>query len=119
MALEYSSVALATGNSNLDGTGTTYLLLDRTGALPGVMVDTIVVKAKQTTTAGMIRLFLKRGTSYVYVHGEAVTATTLSATEPGFFTYIRIPNFYVETETQLRVSTQNTENFDVYVSYRT
>lgn len=112
-----NQATLTTANPNLDGTGATVSLLDRT-ALPAAIVDIIIVKAKVTTTAGMIRLFLKNGSSYFYLYGLAVPVVTLSSTQPGFYAEIRIPNLYIAPNTELRASTEKSEAFDVLIGYR-
>lgn len=48
---------ISTANSNLDGSGTTSLLL--TAGNNGTLVKSIIIKAQTNTQEGMIRLFLR------------------------------------------------------------
>ncbi len=57
-----SAVNIATQNTARDGTGTVATLI--TGAANGTQIREIVVKARVTTTAGMVRIFLHDGSTF-------------------------------------------------------
>ncbi|MBK9108643.1 MAG: hypothetical protein IPM92_09850 [Saprospiraceae bacterium] len=57
-------VTISTANSNLDGTGTTTLLL--TAGNNGTLLKTLIIKAQTNTTQGMVRFFLKNASNNNY-----------------------------------------------------
>lgn len=70
-------------NTARDGTGTIYDL--QTGGANGTRVDEVRSKFQVTTTAGMVRHYVKKsGGAYRLVHEEPVPAITASATVPAF-----------------------------------
>lgn len=73
-----AAVNVATANTNRDGTGTVATLI--TGAATGTRIAEIVVQARVTTTAGMVRLFLYDGTTYRFFDEVAIAAATASGT---------------------------------------
>lgn len=108
-----SSVNIATANTNRDGTGTVATLI--TAVAAGTRVVEIVCKAKGTTTAGMVRVFLHDGTSF-FLFDEisigavaspgASTQTTRTST---LYNNLILPN----ASWSVRVSTNNAESIDV------
>lgn len=66
-----------------DGTGTIYDIF--TGTTNGDRIDEVRAKFQVTTTAGMVRFYIKKsGGSYRLIHEEPVPAITVSATQPAF-----------------------------------
>ncbi|MFN8331326.1 MAG: hypothetical protein U0T81_08930 [Saprospiraceae bacterium] len=54
-------VTISTANSNLDGTGTTTLLL--TAGNDGTLIKSLIIKAQTSTSQGMIRFFIKNASN--------------------------------------------------------
>lgn len=108
-------VTISTANPNLDGTGTVTTVL--TGGLDGTVVNRILIKATQSTTQGMIRLFINNGTFTSLIDEIPVPACTISATVNAFqYAYnkeINLKNGY-----RLMVSTEKAENFNVLANGR-
>lgn len=103
---------IATANANRDGTGTVATLI--TGAATGTRVAEIVVQARVTTTAGMVRLFLYDGTTYRFFDEIAVAAATVSATVKGTRVSTLYNNLILPSASwSLVVSTHNAESIDV------
>lgn len=112
---------ISTANANRDGTGTIGTVF--AAGASGSELWWVKVKARGTTTAGMIRLFLHDGTSYRGLLAEIpVTAVTPSATVATWESTIpltvpvgganvlplAIPNLW-----SLRAATEKGESFDV------
>lgn len=108
---------ISAANTNRDGTGTVYVIL--TGGASGTRVDRVNWKATGTTTAGVVRLYLKdTGTPSTRLIGEAlVSAITPSATvksaEGEFVRTDGQPYILVPSGWTLLASTHNAETFDV------
>lgn len=101
------TVAFNTANTNRDGTTGTYGTLMTAGA-NGSRVDSIMIAALYTTTAGMIRLFI--GTSLIAE--IPVLAITPSSTQPAWSYAVNFPNGLVLAAAgTLRVNTNNAESF--------
>lgn len=108
---------ISAANTNRDGTGTVYVIL--TGGANGTRVDRVNWKATGTTTAGVVRLYLKdTGTPSTRLLAEAlVSALTPSATvksaEGEFVRTDGQPLALVPSGWTLLASTHNAESFDV------
>lgn len=107
-----ASVNVATANTNRDGTGTVATLI--TGAATGTRIAEIVVQARVTTTAGMVRIFLYDGTTYRFFDEVAIAAATASASVKAtrlatLYSNLVLPN----ASWSLVVSTHNAESIDV------
>lgn len=101
------TVAFSTANTNRDGATGTYGTLMTAGA-NGSRVDSIMINALSTTTAGMIRVFV--GTSLIAE--IPVIAITPSSTQPAWAYALNFPNgLIVAATTVLKVSTNNAESF--------
>lgn len=104
--------AISTANTARDGTGTLGTVF--TAGSSGSRIDTIVVQATVTTTAGMVRLFVHDGTNARLWREVGVSAITVSATVAGFREEIALeqplllPNGY-----SLRAAPHNAEAFNV------
>ena len=106
------AVNVATANTNRDGTGTVATLI--TGAATGTRIAEIVVQARVTTTAGMVRIFLYDGTTYRFFDEVAIAAATVSGTVKGtrlstLYSQLVLPN----ASWSVVVSTHNAESIDV------
>ena len=107
-----ASVNIATANTNRDGTGTVATLI--TGVTAGTRVSEIVVKAKATTTAGQVRVFLHDGSSFFLLDEIAVAAATVSASVQGVRVSTTYNNLILPSSSwSVRVSTHNAESIDV------
>jgi hypothetical protein len=112
VAPRIATVNIATGNTARDGTGTVATLI--TGAATGTRVAELVAKAKVTTTAGQVRVFLHDGTSFFAFDEIAVAAATVSATVQGTRVSVIYNNLILPSASwSLRVSTHNAESIDV------
>lgn len=113
---------VTTANTNRDGTGTIATIA--TAGASGSRIDTVVIKAVGTTTAGMIRLYLNDGTNSRLFDEIPVIAVTPSATIPAWEAVAgnnapvssgKYPLF-IQTGWSLRASTQIGETFNVIPS---
>ena len=106
------NVNIATANTNRDGTGTVATLI--TGAATGTRVSEICIKARVTTTAGQVRVFLHDGTSFFAFDEIAVAAASVSATVQGTRVSTTYNNLILPSASwSIRVSTHNAESIDV------
>jgi hypothetical protein len=107
-----ASVNIATANTNRDGTGTVATLI--TGVSAGTRVSEIVIKARATTTAGQVRVFLHDGTTFYFFDEIAVAAATVSASVQGVRVSATYNNLILPSSSwSIRVSTHNAESIDV------
>lgn len=115
-ALGSETVAIATANTNRDGSGTIGTVL--TAGTNGTLVDSIVIAAAGTTTAGVVRLYKHNGSTGFLWKEVLVGAITPSATVSAFSRRIdcsRPANAcYLPTGWSLRASTHNAETFNVH-----
>lgn len=82
----FSEVAVVSvANTNLDGTTGTYASLKAAGQR-GSVVNSVEIKARVTTTAGMIRLFRSDGVNGYLIAEIPVTAAVPSGTVQAFST---------------------------------
>lgn len=108
-----ASVNIATANTNRDGTGTIATLI--TGVAAGTRIAEIVCKARGTTTAGMVRVFLHDGTTFFLFDEIAIAAvaspgaSTATTRTSNSYTNLVLPN----ASWSVRVSTHNAESIDV------
>lgn len=103
---------VATANTNRDGTGTVATLI--TGAATGTRVAEIVVQARVTTTAGMVRLFLYDGTTYRFFDEISIAAATVSASVKGTRVSALYNNLILPSASwSIVASTHNAESIDV------
>lgn len=107
-----AAVNIATANTARDGTGTIGTLI--TGASTGTRVSEIVVKARVSTTDGMVRVFLYDGTTYRLFDEIPVAAATVSATVESTRVSRTYDNLVLPSASwSVRVSTHNAESMDV------
>lgn len=103
--------ALSVANTNRDGTGA---LVDVfTAGAAGSRVDKIVVKATGSTTAGMVRIFVKLGAGTARLLTEVpVSAITPAANLPGFETVVDLlGGIPLPSGAKLQAATHNAEAF--------
>lgn len=108
---------IATANTNRDGTGTGPATAIFSAGASGSKVEEIVVKARGTTTAGMVRLYLWDGSGTdAHLFDEVpVSAITPSATVETFESRITYDNLFLPTGWSVTASTHNAETFGVEV----
>jgi len=104
-------VTISTANPNLDGTGAFGTVI-KAADLVGLLIKTIIVKAAQSTTQGVVRLFINDGTNTKLLKEIEVPAVIASATDPTFEIFVPV-NFYLEANWYLYASTQNAETFNI------
>lgn len=103
---------VATANSNRDGTGTVATVI--TGASTGTRIAEVVVQARVTTTAGMVRLFLYDGSTYRFFDEIAISAATVSASVKAIRVSTLYSNLILPSASwSLVASTHNAESIDV------
>lgn len=103
---------VSTANTNRDGSGTLGTVL--TAGASGSRVDTIVVQATGTTTAGMVRLFVHDGTNARLWREVEIGAVTPSGTVRAFRSEIELDQpLLLPPNWSLRASTHNAESFNV------
>lgn len=108
------AVLLSTANPNRDGTGAVVQLV--AAASNGARVDDVVVQAQATTTAGMVRFFLKRGTAFFLLREVAVAAQTPSATDRAFSIQLLNLAWVLDPTSEVYVSTEKAEAIVVAVT---
>lgn len=114
------STQISVANTNRDGTGTLGTVY--TAGTSGARIDSILIQATSTTTAGMIRFFLSTdaGTTKRLIGEVAVTAATPSGTAQAFSVALNsnVSGFLekgliLESSAILYASTHNAETFNV------
>jgi hypothetical protein len=109
-----AAINLAVANTARDGTGTIGTLY--TAPTAGARIDDIYIKAKVTTTAGMIRFWLYDGTTYRLFREVLVTAITASATVASFEQLLSNIGIVLQSGWSIRVSTEKAESFDISIT---
>lgn len=107
-------VQATSANTNRDGTGTIATLL--TARAPGTRVERIMAKAAGTTTAGMLRIYLKlaSGDAWRLLAEIAVSAVTPSASLAAWSgEWAPTNGLSLADGNMLGVSTHNAETFNV------
>jgi hypothetical protein len=114
------SAQITTANTARDGTGTLGIVY--TAGASGSRIDSIVIQATNTTTAGMIRFFssIDAGTTKRLIGEVPVLAITAAATTPVFQTVLTSQNasfmqngLVLQANSLLYASTNNAESFNV------
>lgn len=105
-------VVISTANTNRDGNGTLGTVF--TAGTSGSRIERVQVKAQETTTAGMVRLFVHNGTTAYLLTEIPVVPVTPSGTLPAYeFTFVFDGGLVIPTGYSLRASTNNAESFNV------
>lgn len=124
-ALNYASVnprvdvgVISTANTNRDGTGTGPATPIFTGGASGSKVEEIKVKARSTTTAGMVRIYEwdGSGTDGHLIEEIPVIALTPSGTAGTFEATRTYKNLALKSGWSITASTHNAETFGVFVA---
>jgi hypothetical protein len=106
---------ISTANTNRDGTGTITSVF--TAGANGSRVERIEIKANATTTAGMVRLFRKKGAGAWKLWREyAIAAVTPSASAVTFSALDDVIAEILSSDIQIGASTHNAEGFEVHIS---
>jgi hypothetical protein len=115
-----SGAQISTANTGRDGTGTLGTVY--TAGASGSRVDSIVIQATGTTTAGMIRFFssIDAGTTKRLIGEVPVLANTPSATTPAWQVTLTSQNasfmgngLVLQASSILYASTNNAEAFNI------
>lgn len=115
-----TGATISTANTARDGTGTLGTVY--TAGSSGSRIDSIVVQATATTTAGMIRFFISNdaGTTKRLVYELPVVAITPSAAIPAFQAILTSQNssfmmngLILQASAILYASTNNAESFNI------
>ena len=106
---------ITTANSNLDGSGAKSIIFE--GGANGAVLTSIVVKATETTTPGMVRIFLQSGEDYFLYDEFSVYATSPSGVLETYQSVLVIPGgLMVAPSMGVYATTQNSESFAVTAS---
>lgn len=110
-------VTIDTANSSLAGTGTTVVLT--AGGTNGTIVKSVIIKAIEPVTQGMVRLFIDNGTSVVLYKEVPVDIQPQAAAVPlpvpkyTMFELMLNSTLKLPSGFKLRASTQNAESFNI------
>lgn len=117
MAIHAYTAALTTANTSIpNGGGTGAYASLVTGSTAGKIVDEITISATNTTTAGMIRMYVFDGTDarlHSQIPVSAVTPATNTAT---WSAVIRPLNLKLHNAQEIRFTTHNAESFHLTAS---
>lgn len=107
-------VNISTANSALNGTGAIgTALIAPTGALVyGSQIQFINVKARQTTTEGMVRFFLNNGVTNFLIWEVPIPGCTQTGVQPAFRTQC-LAMIDLKAGFSLGASTENAESFNI------
>lgn len=114
--IEYNAIMGLTtineANSKLDGTGPTKEVYKSEG---NTTINRVVIKSIQSTTEGMIRLFVSDGKEIVkIIHEERVPARNQTGTVPAYARIVSFPNGLVLQEGfSIIAATQREEKFNI------
>jgi len=103
-------VNISTANGERDGTGTLGTVL--TAASNGTLIKTVTVKARVSTTHGMVRLFVHDGTYTRLLKEIDVFPVTKASINPAFEAKVDL-NYTLKAGWILKASTQNAESFNI------
>ncbi len=103
-------VTISTANSNLDGTGTMGTLL--TAGSNGTYIKSIIIKAQEAVSKGMIRLFIDDGNDPKLFMEVPVERYAQAGSTKTFERHI-ILNMKLQSGYILKVSTENSNIFNV------
>lgn len=101
---------ISTANTARDGSGTLGTVL--TAGAGGARIDSLIIQAVGTTTAGAVRLFIHDGATARMIDEFSVPAITPSLTQPPFRQVVSYP-IVLKTGHSLKASTNNAEPFNV------
>jgi hypothetical protein len=109
-----AAVNIATANTARDGSGVIGTLY--TAPVGGARIDDIWLKARVTTTAGMLRIWLHDGTNYRLLREVLVQAITASGSVASWEQSLINLGIILNEAWSIRVSTDKAESFDVSIT---
>jgi hypothetical protein len=109
---------VSVANSNLNGNGTLVQILTAASAASGCsgcVIRSIVIKAQQTTTPGMVRLYFKGGPDNRYLFNEVMIPPVTQGSNLATFRYEMIlgGSLCIPPAYSIWASTENAEAFSV------
>lgn len=110
-------IQINTSNANLDGTTGTYGTV-LTAGVNGARIERGIIKAAESVTAGMIRIFLTDGTNTRLITEVLVTLVNAGASTPAFEADIpAIAGMLIPAGWGIKASTHNAEDFNIIIEY--
>lgn len=109
-----AAVTMTVANPNRDGTGTMSILY--TAPVGGARVDDIAIKARVTTTAGMVRFFLNDGVNFYLLREVLVTAIVASATVAAFEAVLNSLGLVLKSGWSIQCCNERAEAINVMVT---
>jgi hypothetical protein len=104
--------SISTANSNLDGTGAVSSVM--TGGSDSTIIKKITVKATQTTSLGMVRIFIERNNMF-WLLEEINVSATIQSTSQSAFEYVVFSGITLKNGDSIYAATQNAESFNIIV----
>ncbi len=109
------AVRISEGNEFLDGSGTTYVVISVPPTYDGgIEITNVAIKSIQSTSQGMVRLFIQNGAGIFLIKECEVNAQVQTSVEPAFRSVVSL-NIRLEPNCLLLASTQYPESFNVIV----
>lgn len=106
-------VNILTGNSHLDGTTGSYETLI-TSTSNGTVIKTILIKATDDTTNGMIRFFVNYGgKSYLLLEVSVPNSNKSETGKDPTFQIVLPQNYSLQSGESIIVSTKKSESFNI------
>lgn len=107
---------IETANNNLNGTGAcpTILTAVSSGSGNGTLLDSIIIKAQQNVTPGMVRIYIKNSNGTYLMTEVLIPYFNYSATSKSFI--FKSPfTFALQSDFEICASTENGETFSVII----
>lgn len=115
------STVISTANANLDGSGTlgSVYSAGTSATYKGSSISCITIKGIVNVTAGMVRIYIDDlSTKYLFME-VPISTVTKSSTDQAFERTIDFSNdFELQAGYKIQASTQNAENFHVFITGR-
>jgi hypothetical protein len=109
-ALRNTGAAIATANTNRDGTGTIGTIF--TAGSNGSVIERVDITATGNTTAGVVRLYVHNG-STAFLWKEILVGAITPSTTVAVFNRRVLEKLNLPSGWSLRASTHNAETFNV------
>ncbi len=115
------SNVLTAANTSLTGSGTlntdiwSVITAGASATFKGCRIESINIKARVTTTDGMVRFFLFNGSVTRLFKEVPIYAVTQSATEMTFETTLNLNNYSLKAGWEIRATTQNAQAVSIVV----
>jgi hypothetical protein len=107
-----TSPTAVTSRANI--TGTTNLTLLDTAGTNGTKISQIYIRAKETTVAGSVFIWIHNGTTSFLFDEFIVSAVTASNTAEAFWSSKSYANLVIPTNFSLYVSSTIDQDFNIY-----